>query len=117
MVQLDCFDIIGDLSLGESFGCLQESNYHPWVSFLFNSFKAATFLGATRSFPTLTKILVRLVPKDLIQARIQHSEYTAEKVVKRRSMGAERGDFMSNVLRNNEKEVYHPEYPRITVFS
>jgi hypothetical protein len=26
------FDIIGDLSFGESFGCLQESAMHPWIA-------------------------------------------------------------------------------------
>ncbi len=33
------FDIIGDLAFGESFGCLEESRYHPWVDAIFQGVK------------------------------------------------------------------------------
>ncbi|TVY67409.1 Cytochrome P450 monooxygenase aclL [Lachnellula suecica] len=98
------FDIIGDLSLGESFGCLQNSEYHPWVSFLFSSFKVVTFFGAARRFPPFASLLLLLVPKHLVKARNQHRDFTREKVLKRIDMGTERGDFMSNVLKHNDKE-------------
>lgn len=91
------FDIIGDLSLGEPFGCLEESNYHHWVSFSFSSFKGATFLSASKRFPPLSKVLLRLVPKKLKDERARHGKSTAEKVLRRMEMGSERGDFMSNV--------------------
>jgi cytochrome P450 len=29
------FDIIGDLTFGEPFGCLEESKMHPWIRFIF----------------------------------------------------------------------------------
>lgn len=29
------FDLIGDLAFGESFGCLENTTYHPWVSTIF----------------------------------------------------------------------------------
>jgi len=29
------FDIIGDLTFGEPFGCLEESRIHPWIHFIF----------------------------------------------------------------------------------
>lgn len=99
------FDIIGDLALGESFGCLETSELHPWVSFLFSSFKTASLLTAARKFPPFQSILLKLVPKRLVEERIRHSKHTREKVLKRMQMGQERGDFMSNVLRHNDKEV------------
>jgi hypothetical protein len=36
------FDLIGDLGFGESFGCLESEEYHPWMAIIFNSLKAAT---------------------------------------------------------------------------
>ena len=40
------FDIVGDLSLGESFHCLEESRYHGWVTILLAQFKfVALFLS------------------------------------------------------------------------
>ena len=33
------FDLVGDLALGESFGCLRDTRHHPWVTMIFNSLK------------------------------------------------------------------------------
>lgn len=33
------FDVIGELTLGESFGCLSNTKNHPWVSTIFNALK------------------------------------------------------------------------------
>lgn len=99
------FDIIGDLTLGESFHCLQESALHPWVSILFSYLKISAFLGAITNFPLLKKILVQLIPKKVTEQRKKHFEFTKEKVEKRLASGTERPDFMSNVLRHNDKEV------------
>lgn len=33
------FDLVGELALGEPFGCLEETRDHPWVVLIFNSFK------------------------------------------------------------------------------
>ena len=33
------FDVTGDLSLGEAFGCLRDTKNHPWVSMIFNALK------------------------------------------------------------------------------
>jgi hypothetical protein len=99
------FDIIGDLTIGESFGCLKESALHPWVSILFSYLKISSYLAAISMFPLLHKILMPLVPKKVTEQRKKHFLFTKEKVEKRMTEGAERPDFMSNVLRHNDKEV------------
>lgn len=33
------FDVIGELTLGESFGCLENAKHHPWVSMIFSALK------------------------------------------------------------------------------
>ena len=38
------FDVIGDLGLGEAFGCLESTTYHPWVSLIFNFLKGKSLL-------------------------------------------------------------------------
>jgi cytochrome P450 len=99
------FDIIGDLTLGESFDCLQESKSHPWVSYLMKVFKSSSFLAAARRYPFLTPVLLWFIPKEIIKGRTQHAQFTKEKVEKRMEMGSVRGDFMTYVLRHNDKEV------------
>jgi cytochrome P450 len=34
------FDIIGDLSFGESFGCLESGDFHFWIKVIFDAVKA-----------------------------------------------------------------------------
>lgn len=99
------FDIIGDLTLGESFDCLQQSELHQWVSFLFASFKYAAIFAALRRFAMLTPLLKAVLPKKLLEAKVKHFAFTKEKVEKRMELGTERPDFMSRVLRHNDKEV------------
>jgi hypothetical protein len=100
------FDIIGDLALGESFNCLRDSSLHPWVAMFFKYFKGGALITALRRFPWLTNlILPLLMPKSLVKSRIEHMRVTREKVVKRINGGTDRPDFMTNVLKHNEKEV------------
>lgn len=52
------FDIIGDLSDGESFNYLQSAAYHPWVTVLFGYFKASALIHSTLLFfPGMAPIL------------------------------------------------------------
>jgi cytochrome P450 len=99
------FDIIGDLTLGESFDCLQESKSHPWVEYLMKVFKSTALIAAARRYPFLTPLLLLVIPKEIMQGRLKHTQFTTEKVERRMAMGSVRGDFMSNVLRHNDKEV------------
>lgn len=107
------FDIVGDLALGESFHCLEEGEYHRWVSIIFTQFKAATFLVPLRLFG-LGKPLRRLLPKRLLEARAEHARTGNAKIQRRLDKGAsvdgQRNDFMTYVQRyNDEKGMSVPE--------
>ncbi|KAJ6171580.1 hypothetical protein N7470_000647 [Penicillium chermesinum] len=45
------FDIIGDLAFGEPFGCLQNSEYHPYVHLIFESARAGTIFQTIGVLP------------------------------------------------------------------
>ena len=108
------FDIVGDLALGESFHCLEESNYHGWVSILFTQFKAAALLVSLRFFG-LDKPLLMILPKSLLKKRAEHAKYSLDRIHHRLDQGkegadAQRNDFMTYVLRyNDEKGMTVPE--------
>jgi hypothetical protein len=51
------FDIIGDLTFGESFGGLKDGVYHGWITIIF-SYVKGSLLGTT---------VIRLLPKFLIK--------------------------------------------------
>ncbi|KAL0938610.1 trichothecene c-15 hydroxylase [Colletotrichum truncatum] len=93
------FDIIGDLAFGESFGCLDNSAYHPWVKILFDGIKEGTFKSNIRRYPIVEKLLMKFVPAELKNKRDQHVQLTREKVAKRVSMQTERSDFMDSMTK------------------
>ncbi|KAF2729296.1 benzoate 4-monooxygenase cytochrome P450 [Polyplosphaeria fusca] len=109
------FDITGDLMFGESFGCLEGSTLHPWVALVFGALEAITYITFVKQFPWLNAVLMRMVPKSVLQKGIDHFEMSAEKADKRIEMGAERPDFMSSVLKNGFSEVHgtHAEKEKV----
>ena len=107
------FDIVGDLTLGESFHCLKESHYHGWVSILFSQFKAAALFVLLRFFG-LDKPVKTLLPKSLLKKRTDHANIANERIHRRLDQGvsadAQRNDFVTYILRhNNEKGMSVPE--------
>lgn len=98
------FDLIGDLAFGESFGCLANSSYHPWVTMLFAGVKAGAFMSIFRRYPGLQSIMSMFLPKGLMKKRQEHMELTTQKVMKRLEQGTTRPDFMSHILRHNDEK-------------
>lgn len=101
------FDLVADLSFGEPFGCLEQSNYHPWVSLIFAGVKQAVFLIQVRRFIPSIDSLLQTFGKALLAKLVQHHELTNAKVAKRMATKTDRPDFMQAILvKNNDgKEV------------
>ncbi|KAL7793172.1 cytochrome P450 [Trichoderma ceciliae] len=107
------FDIFGDLGFGESFNCLQDSMYHPWIALLFNSVKAASFVAAARFYPIVERMLLRCIPPSLRKMQMDHYQQIVDKVDRRLNLELERPDIMSHVLRGTERH----ELPPGTVYT
>ena len=101
------FDIIGDLSLGESFHCLEEGSYHSWLAILSNQFKTATLLVSLR-LVGLGKPLRMLIPKSMLKKREEHTAIANGKIHRRLEKGTsaddQRNDFMTYILRHNDEK-------------
>ncbi|KAI5925712.1 cytochrome P450 [Camillea tinctor] len=97
------FDIFGDLGFGESFDCLQNSRYHPWIALLFSSVKAASFIAAARFYPLVDFILIKCIPESLKKMQRTHYQQIVDKVQRRLNYELERPDIMSHVIKGNEE--------------
>lgn len=99
------FDILGDLGFGESFNCLENSTYHPWVQTIFSYFKSSAFVGALRMYFTMSvdKMLMRCIPTSVKQASQDHYQWAVDKVHRRMNLETQRDDFMSHILRHNDE--------------
>ncbi|KAL8806673.1 MAG: hypothetical protein Q9182_001201 [Xanthomendoza sp. 2 TL-2023] len=106
------FDIVGDLSLGESFGNLEKARYDGWISVIFAQFKLASLAVSFRFFG-LAEVLKAMLPKSAIEKRRQHAETANGKIHRRLEQGsadAQRNDFMTYTQRyNDEKGMSVPE--------
>ncbi|OLN83352.1 Isotrichodermin C-15 hydroxylase 10 [Colletotrichum chlorophyti] len=92
------FDIIGDLALGEPFGCLQNSEYHPWVSAIFANIHANMYRNQFLRFPLTRPFAEYLIPKSLKAQQLLHHESSKEKVHRRMALGESRPDFVQSMM-------------------
>ncbi|KAJ4327627.1 hypothetical protein N0V84_001876 [Fusarium piperis] len=95
------FDLIGDLSFGEPFGCLDSGGYHPWVRLVFQTVKAVPFRQIAQ-YLNMGSLIPYLTPKELIKATQQHYQLSRETAMKRVASTTDRADFISYILRHND---------------
>lgn len=96
------FDVISDFSFGESFNCLEESRYQPWVAMFMSALKLVAMSSVAKRFPPLERLLKLYIPKDVIEARKNHSKQAAEKVEKRLNTETTRPDLLYYLQKHNE---------------
>ncbi|ETS81747.1 hypothetical protein PFICI_06749 [Pestalotiopsis fici W106-1] len=95
------FDIIGDLTFGESFGSLETSKYHPWVHNIFKGIKADAFVRACRNYPVFEPMLVRCLGGEQAGQGDRNRALARDKAMARMELGMEpkgRRDFMTHML-------------------
>lgn len=96
------FDIVGDLTFGESFGCLDRDEYHEWVSAIMHHFKAAIIMTAYKYYPWVHWAMSRRIPKESFIKQAQHFQWAKEKVNKRLNTKKDRPDFLSHLSKSRE---------------
>ena len=95
------FDITGDLGLGESFGCLEKSQYHPWVALIFAFMRAVSIMVAIRFYPWIDYVVMKFTPRSLVKMQQDHFQLAVEKVHRRLNLETRRDDFMTPIVNNN----------------
>ncbi|PSN63626.1 pisatin demethylase [Corynespora cassiicola Philippines] len=105
------FDIIGDLSFGEPFGCLRDgegSESAAWVPAIYESIKAGALEQATRRFATPGSLAQRLllwcIPSIIREYRYRHLRNSTTKTRKRMENKTDHRDFIWYILKQREKK-------------
>jgi cytochrome P450 len=91
------FDIIGELTFGESFDCLEQNEMHPWVALIFSAMRAGEIIRFFIKYPLTRSIVMLLIGKTLSKKRADHLALTMEKTMRRTALGPEghgKKDFM-----------------------
>lgn len=96
------FDLIGDLSFGEPFYCLEKGEFSDWVAMVYNSFKTIAFLNITKNLAPLDKVAKMLIPKSMKAKKIRLFMGNSGKVDHRLAMKTDRHDFLSYIIKTDE---------------
>ncbi|KAF2681423.1 pisatin demethylase [Lentithecium fluviatile CBS 122367] len=102
------FDVIGDMALGEPFGCLTSEDFRFWVPLISESIKAGAIEQATRRMATtgspFQRFLQWCIPARVGTTRQQHLDYSKEKIMKRMEQThSEHRDFLYYVMKQQDK--------------
>jgi cytochrome P450 len=98
------FDVMGDLTFGESLHMLDDSKYDPWVSVIFASIKFGSRFNLLTYYPWLARTIKANLPAKFQKKRYEHFQYSVERVTKRLDRGrtTEGRDLWDYVLDQEE---------------
>lgn len=89
---------MGDMVFGQSFNCLRDGGYHPWVKLIFDSVKAGAFARCVKYWPMLKPIARFLVPAEVRRRRAAQRKMAKDKAAYRKSIDDGRQDLISGYL-------------------
>ncbi|KAL9012057.1 MAG: hypothetical protein Q9173_003152, partial [Seirophora scorigena] len=98
------FDVIADLTFGESFHCLRDKDYHPWVPMAFQTVKSFGIISIKRYFPFWAKVLKLFETQAALNFRREFFAFVDKKIATRLSMEMTRPDFMSFIMRHQDEK-------------
>lgn len=73
------FDIIGDLLYGESFDCLKNAEYHPWLAVVLQNIRLSSYIALMERYSFLKKLVMAMLPQNLLEKRNMHLDVIRDK--------------------------------------
>ncbi|KAL2071881.1 hypothetical protein VTL71DRAFT_13116 [Oculimacula yallundae] len=99
------FDIIGDLTFGESFDALDKGEEHWWMSTIFNGFKMGVLVRTAKEYMTAPfgSLVFSALGKFpvVVRTKDRFRNFIRSKTLSRLSMDKDRRDVMGAILRHN----------------
>ncbi|KAE8343840.1 hypothetical protein BDV24DRAFT_161142 [Aspergillus arachidicola] len=92
------FDLISELTFGESFKCLENGRFHPWILMVTQSIKFRAIIQALGYYPLLFKLFMGLIPKSYQEAFRDHQRLTSENVQRRIDKKVDYTDLASSLI-------------------
>lgn len=97
------FDLIGDLAFGESYDCLKNEEYHPWVAPIFEVTQISAIMSSMSHYPWLKRTLLRVF-RSVIETKLRdHQAHTRVKLEAR--MALHRSDLVEGLLKAMGEDV------------
>lgn len=100
------FDIMGSLIFAQSFGCLESSKEHPWVTAVMRWVKDSSKITGLSylGFHTLVEVIASIGMK----YTAKYQEYVSKMLDSRLAVGSERDDLFESLLQKRKEWVRTP---------
>jgi cytochrome P450 len=98
------FDLAGDFTYGESFGCVENGKAHPWVDIAQDFGKGLAMIGAINLYPPVEKFLRYIIPKRILQRSMDHRKMSIEQAKKRIAQDMERPDWVTPTKKYSDQK-------------
>ncbi|KAI1066538.1 hypothetical protein LB506_008109 [Fusarium annulatum] len=96
------FDVMGHLSLGQPFGCIDTGHYHPWITLILSSLKPFSFITVIARLGFVQWILW-LIPTHQDETLKNDLQFVDRAASTRLNTGDTKSpDFMSYILRHDD---------------
>ncbi|CCT76004.1 related to isotrichodermin C-15 hydroxylase (cytochrome P-450 monooxygenase CYP65A1) [Fusarium fujikuroi] len=96
------FDVMGHLSLGQPFGCIDTGHYHPWITLILSSLKAFSFITVIARLGFVQWILW-LIPTHQDETLKNDLQFVDRAASTRLNTGDTKSpDIMSYILRHDD---------------
>lgn len=99
------FDIIGDLALGESFGCLNGADFHPWIRGITDAAKAMWLLTAASMYPVAKRVTNWLFATVATRGFQMHMNMVKPMMARRMAQGTDRPDMINPIIMKKDEWV------------
>jgi hypothetical protein len=95
------FDMIGELTFGESYKCLEKATYHPWVKPIVELTHYSGILANLGFYPRFQRLLLKAFGS-LICRRMEFHQKHSRAALERRAAKSDRSDLLSEPLKQTE---------------
>lgn len=95
------FDIIGNLIYGESFGCLENAEYHPWLKVVLQNIRLSSYGALMERYAFLKFFATALLPRSLMEKRNMHVNVIRDKLSKHTEGKTSGKDVVSQLAEND----------------
>ena len=103
MYNFTTFDIMAELTYGESLGLLERSEYTPWVDLVFKSISVIPIIQITEYYPILKKVFEICEPESLKKLRVSHHKHSSDRLDKRLAKGSDQPDIWNLVTAKGDE--------------
>lgn len=104
MLNFITFDIMGDLAFGQPLGLLENVQFSPWVTSVFESVKILIVVQIVEFYPVLRWLFDHLEPRVITNMKLTHWNHTVERVNQRLEQGPKHPDIWSLVMERAGKD-------------